>query len=663
MKTPLLRIALFCLAATALPAAETPAQAALNLAEALRDSATRDETVAKSALNPNTGERKKSVIFETWKSESKKMLPLPFTVAAEKISGDCAAVVLQQYDPLRSDVPHFVSFAIVRQVPPSDKAKDAKTKNVPASEWFAAPVPASFQNSVVTYDDAILQSRRELESWMLAREIELREKIQETIKKELNERITRAVSHEALAALDPKALMKAFIQALREKNHPAVLAYLGGHHPDAIPNWNSVIFRINKLFQGNDLQQWPWKLLADAQTLIAISEPLDLGDELTIDILALHPESISEEPDHLSFSILTEPQGRHYISLPSIFSQNQAAEDELGEVMDFDDSSHMKLFAQIVADAKSHLGQADLSKSEEVAKIILHSLKNNDFQRYWAINLSSLENLRDYVDGSTVSLWQEMQGKRGSSLFGQVGLKEHDDYAMLVLQTYSPRDSSGMELKTIWLSRSEGTWQITGSEAPEEGVPELTQWFTHEKKNWTAHWSESMLGDVVKLGGLAAKGPDATEVTEVFSAWQKDVQEKSFSKVIAHCASFDDPGSSLKMLRILAGELIYGSGTHEVLKVSVSGRWAGVSVKQSSGDSKTSAQYPLFIFVHTDRGPRLLPQVELKLNAIKNRSREFLNDIAIKDLGKRLPDGAVEELRSLYTDHTKLVEEKNAIKP
>jgi hypothetical protein len=117
------------------------------------------------------------------------------------------------------------------------------------------------------------------------------------------------------------------------------------------------------------------------------------------------------------------------------------------------------------------------------------------------------------------------------------------------------------------------------------------------------------------------------------------------------------------MLRILAGELIYGSGTLEVLKVSVSGRWAGVSVKQSSGDSKTSAQYPLFIFVHTDRGPRLLPQVDLKLNAIKNRSREYLNDIAIKDLGKRLPDGAVEELRSLYTDHTKLVEEKNAIKP
>ena len=660
MKMPLLRIALSCLVATALPAAETPAQAALKLAEALRDGVARDEVIAQSALNPDTGERKKGVIFETWKSESKKMLPLPFTVAAEKINDDCAAVVLQQYDPLRSELPHFISFAIVRQAPP---AADKKNAAPPKSEWFAAPVPASFENSVVSYDDAILQSRRQLESWMLTREIELREKIQQNIKQQLQERITRAVSPEALAALDPKALMNAFIQALREKNHAAVLAYLGGHSTDSVINWDSISFRINKLFQGNDLRQWPWTLFADAQALIAVSDPLDLGDELSLDVLALHPESISEEPDYLSISILKDPQGRHYISLPSIFTQGDVAEDELGEVMDYDDSGHMKLFAKIVGDAQAHLGNTDLSQSAEVAKVILQCLKNNDFRRYWAINACNLKNLREYEDGTTVSLWQELHGKTGSSLFGQVGLQEHEDNALLVLQTYSPRDNSGIQLKSIWLNRRNDTWHITGTEAPEEGVPELTKWFADEKKTWIANWSDSMLGDVVKLGGLAAKGPDVAEVTKIFSAWQKDLQEKSFTKVIAHCAAFDDAASSLKMLRALAGELIYGTGTIEVLKVTVSGRWAGVSAVQSSGETMKSAQYPLFLFVHTDKGPRLLPQVELKLNAVKNRSREYLNEFAIKDLGKRLPDGAVDELRSLYNDHAKLVAEKTAIKP
>ena len=660
MKTLLLRIALYCLAATALPAAETPAQAALNLAEALRDGSARDVVIAQSALNPDTGDRKKGVIFETWKSESKKMLPLPFTVAAEKINGDCAAVVLHQYDPLRSELPHFISFAIVRQAPHAAEEK----KTAPAEpEWFAAPVPASFENSVVSYDDAVLQSRRQLESWMLSREIELREKIQQDIKQQLQERITRAVSSEALAALDPKALMNAFIQALREKNHAAVLAYLGGHSADSVINWDNISFRINKLFQGNDLRQWPWKLFADTQSMFAVSDPLDLGDELSLDVLALHPESISEEPDYLSISILKDPQGRNYISLPSIFSQNEAAEDELGEIMDYDDIGHMQLFAQIVADAKAHLGNADLSQSAEVAKIILQCLKNNDFRRYWAINACNLKNLRAYEEGTSVSFWQELQGKTGSSLFGQVGLKEHEDFALLVLQTYSPRDNSGMQLKSIWLNRRNDTWHITGTEAPEEGVPELTKWFADEKKSWIANWSDSMLGDVAKIGGLAAKGPDLAEVTKIFFAWQKDLQEKSFTKVITHCAAFDDPTSSLKMLRALAGELIYGTGTIEVLKVTVSGRWAGVSAVQSSGEAMKSSQYPLFLFVHTDKGPRLLPQVELKLNAVKNRSREYLNDIAIKDLGKRLPDGAVDELRSLYTNHAKLVEEKTAIKP
>jgi hypothetical protein len=660
MKMLSLRIALYCLAATALPAAETPAQAALKLAEALRDGVARDEIIAQSALNPDTGDRKKGVIFETWKSESKKMLPLPFTVAAEKINGDCAAVVLQQHDPIRSELPHFISFAIVRQAPHAPEKKKAAR---PSAEWFAAPVPASFENSVVSYDDAILQSRRQLESWMLSREIELREKIQQDIKQQLQERITRAVSPEALAALDPKALMNAFIQALREKNHAAVLAYLGGHSADSVINWDNISFRINKLFQGNDLRQWPWKLFADTQSMFAVSDPLDLGDELSLDVLALHPESISEEPDYLSISILKDPQGRNYISLPSIFSQNEAAEDELGEIMDYDDIGHMQLFAQIVADAKAHLGNADLSQSAEVAKIILQCLKNNDFRRYWAINACNLKNLRAYEEGTTVSFWQELQGKTGSSLFGQVGLKEHEDFALLVLQTYSPRDNSGMQLKSIWLNRRNDTWHITGTEAPEEGVPELTKWFADEKKSWIANWSDSMLGDVAKIGGLAAKGPDLAEVTKIFFAWQKDLQEKSFTKVITHCAAFDDPTSSLKMLRALAGELIYGTGTIEVLKVTVSGRWAGVSAVQSSGEAMKSSQYPLFLFVNTDKGPRLLPQVELKLNAVKNRSREYLNDIAIKDLGKRLPDGAVDELRSLYTNHAKLVEEKTAIKP
>ena len=397
--------------------------------------------------------------------------------------------------------------------------------------------------------------------------------------------------------------------------------------------------------------------------MIAVSDPLDLGDELSLDVLVLHPESISEEPDYLSISILKDPQGRNYISLPSIFSQNEAAEDELGEIMDYDDIGHMQLFAQIVADAKAHLGNADLSQSAEVAKIILQCLKNNDFRRYWAINACNLKNLRAYEEGTSVSFWQELQGKTGSSLFGQVGLKEHEDFALLVLQTYSPRDNSGMQLKSIWLNRRNDTWHITGTEAPEEGVPELTKWFADEKKSWIANWSDSMLGDVAKIGGLAAKGPDLAEVTKIFFAWQKDLQEKSFTKVITHCAAFDDPTSSLKMLRALAGELIYGTGTIEVLKVTVSGRWAGVSAVQSSGEAMKSSQYPLFLFVHTDKGTRLLPQVELKLNAVKNRSREYLNDIAIKDLGKRLPDGAVDELRSLYTNHAKLVEEKTAIKP
>ena len=134
------------------------------------------------------------------------------------------------------------------------------------------------------------------------------------------------------------------------------------------------------------------------------------------------------------------------------------------------------------------------------------------------------------------------------------------------------------------------------------------------------------------------------------------------AKVIAQCATFDDNTSIIKMLRTLSGELIYGSGSYEVLNVEISGRWGGVSVKQISDKPNSTPQYPLFVLVGTEKGPRLLSQVELKLTTMGNRSREFLNEIAFKDLSKRLPNDAIGELRSIYDKHCNMVRKKDVIK-
>jgi len=257
-----------------------------------------------------------------------------------------------------------------------------------------------------------------------------------------------------------------------------------------------------------------------------------------------------------------------------------------------------------------------------------------------------------------------LQGKNGSSLFGRVGFLEGKNQALLVMQSYSPRNADGAQLQKIWLQRENDQWSMQ-ADIPDEEEEELDKWYNDHTQNWEKDWALALVGDAARIQDattLANHAPEPGKVREAFDFWVRAVQDKCMAKVVAQCATFDDNASIIKMLRTLSGELIYGSGSYEVLNVEVAGRWGGVSVKQISDKPNSAPQYPLFVFVGTEKGPRLLSQVELKLTTMGNRSREFLNEIAFKDLSKRLPNDAIGELRSLYDKHCNLVRKKDVIK-
>jgi hypothetical protein len=163
-------------------AAESPSQAALAFAEGLRDGLTNDKLLERCALNPDTGDRKKDQITSQWKADAKKMLPLAFRVAEEKITDRHAAVVLSQYDENGGGSSHVISLAIVKR----------------AEQWLAAPVLSSFQNSVVTYDADILAERKSLERWMLGREVFLREEIKNRASQSLLDAMQKSIDAESL---------------------------------------------------------------------------------------------------------------------------------------------------------------------------------------------------------------------------------------------------------------------------------------------------------------------------------------------------------------------------------------------------------------------------------------------------------------------------------
>ena len=628
-------------------AQETPAEAAIAFAEGLRDGMEQEKLEALSALNPDTGERKKHQITSEWKNDAKKMLLLPFEVAEEKISGDNAAVVLKQFDPAKGSAMNLLSLAVVRR----DK------------KWKTAPVLSSFQNSIVTYDEEILAQRRALEQWMVSREITLREELQTASRQRLREKMGKSISQDALKTISPRELIDGLIDAIRARDEAGVLARLGGFSADDVPEWDSISRRVSAVLSGNGLHGWPWKLLSGRQAMIAIGEPLDLGDEKVIDMLVLHPESVMEEPDWLSFQILQDKEGRSRVHLPEVFLLRNVAEEEMGDVMDMADSDHLALYEKLREQARRSFAQEDLSRASVMADVVEKSLQSNDFASFWGVGSMPANQIHLEGTPEIVTLWKALQGSAvGSSLFGRVGFLEKEEYALLVLQTYTPRSTDTIQLQKIWFTRKNKEWRLL-IEEPESPPEEITKWWDENRKTWAVKLADSLVADAVRIGGLAPQHPEAARVREVFAEWLQAVQEKSLAKVIRYCAAFQDERSVHSMMRALAGELMYGSGRYEVLDVSVNGRWAAVSAKYLSDKPKSTPQYPLYVFVFTDKGPRLLPQVELKLSLPVNRSRTYLNNLAFTDLKKLVPDTAVEELQKLFTKHEDLVKQQLQVKP
>lgn len=628
------------------PAAETPAKAAVAFAEGLRDGEIDEKLQKMCALNPETGERKKNQIMGAWKSTAGKMLSAPFEISEQKIQGSNAAVILTQRDRGEASSAHVLSLAVVQR----------------GNEWLAAPVLSSFQNSVVSYDPTILRERQELEYWMLGREILLREDLQRQSAQRLLEAMQKKIPAEQLKSIDAVELLRGLITAIRDRDQAGVLARLGGYSSESVPKWETMVRHLSSIFANGGTQNWPWSLLAHPQSLQALGSPLDLGDEKTVDMLALQPDSPKEEPDFLTFSIQLDTEGRARVIMPEIFWRNEVSEEEMGQVMDYDDEEQLALYENIVQQARQGLQGIDLSRSETLAGQIENCLQNNNFATFWGAGAAPAKKSLLAEMPQMVALWQKLQGPAvGSSLFGRVGLLEEKNHALLVLQSYVPRNTEAIQLQKLWLEQRDGQWRLLANE-PEQPANSCITWYEELKKTWSNKLADSLVMDAARIGGLAQAQPDPVKVREVFQSWLKAVQERSLKKVIPFCAAFQDDRSIQAMMRALAGELMYGSGRYELLDVAVHGRWATVSAKYLSDQPKSSAQFPLYVFVATDQGPRMLAQVELKLGISGNRSKNYLNNLAFTELQKYLPDGAVNELKTLYDKHCALVDQQSKTK-
>lgn len=617
-------------------AAESPAEAAVKFCEALRDGKEQAQVIAYSALNPQTGDIKKAKIFAQWKRDAQALLPRPFEIAEEQVRGDQAAVILSQWEA--SDG-HRMQLSLV-----------ACTKR--EGKWLACPVMGSFENSNVRYDPSILRDRQALTSWMHAREIHLREQWQMRVRQQWHERMSLRVSPSSLTTIEPKALLQDLLAGIRARDQAATLARLGGFSQDAVQDWPRIERKIHQVFSSDAWNQWPWKLLSSKQSILALGSAHELGDETVIEALVLHPDSLSEEPDFLSFSIFRDDQGRARIQLPEAFWLTAAAEEELGEIMDCDSPEHRQLYRSIRRQARRSWNNAPIEQPEALADIVEKSLQQSDFPSFWGAGSLAAQSADELLEmPAIIGLWKKLHGSTtGECLFGRVGFQVHKRHALLAMQSYSPGQQNPLVHHKIWFEKRGKEWFLCDA-IPQPTPDELLQWWNDQKNAWSEKMADSIIEQCTRIGGLAPLAPQEEQVREVFASWLRAAEKRELSALLPFCAAFQDERSIKAMLQHLARTLQQGGTEAQLMSIRTHGRWTTVSAKIPSSPSHTEVFYPMHVFVVTDDGPRLLPQMDLKLTDQENPSRHFLNQLTLRDLKKFLPDAAVGELQHLYEAH------------
>jgi hypothetical protein len=468
----------------------------------------------------------------------------------------------------------------------------------------------------------------------------------------------QSISPEQLATAQPDALVQGFLQSVRERNPAAAIARLGGFSENPSPKTADIHAHIIRCFESSEImREWPWNLITDPRSILVpgVVKANDSGHQVTM--LAIHPEALREEPQILVFQVTREENSLWQLRLPAFFEDGDVSEEDDSVLLFSQNQELLEALKKFVKEKRQSQPKDLYATAEAYAQYLTACLADHDFLRFWVAAVP--EDISGKSPGVPAILWQSFQdGGSGSSLFALLASKQEKEFLLAILQSYSP--SEGLKIKKLWLKeRPDKLWTLLFDE-PEEFPAELLAWCKTNEADWEKSHTHALTEKAQRISALANASLNIMEIRNSFQQWQKGMEAQNIRAVIPLCASFNDDTSILRMLRNLGRDIVHDTGKRSILQVHQSGRWGAVSGRLDFLKSDAKPAFPLHIFVATDVGPRILPQIDYRLVS-DNTTRDYLNKNALRDLTKIVPEQAIAELQTIIDAHRKLVAEQPLI--
>ena len=631
-----------------------PGEAALNFMTSLRDERRApNELLEGSVLSRYTGVIRRSVISQRLALLGRYLRDNRYDliVSSEKRDGDLAAVIINavsSQDPLEVDV-----FGLGLR----DRGADG---------WAVAPVPGSFDNVDLGYDQVLEKRADALESWMGEERLVKLRALEDEVLAGLQARMSIAEPSALAAAANPRELVKAFTEACQRGDLPAAMVLLGQFGGDLTEEERRLQRVMSLGLKGLDSRGY-WHFLTRSDVVRVVVQE-EGGDDLDAEVSLLIFDPRRGRPVSLIRFVLLYVGNRWTIELPSGLRLSDESRETFRRALlrdqDYDEDDALRnRFEKEFEDQNEPLRPATVKEAAEKVEQVLQEGSLRDFLRFAhrSPNLSELERRAAYR--YLGAFWNQFhQDAKAASDGRLLDVIEHEGAGALVFQLVSTAQDEHLEINPLILMRNKQGWSVAPGvttdgnfaeleEVRQEQQAEVLRRFENQREELTKRATadlRSRFGKATPLEDGLVSGEEAGALVRKF---RNLIRQGKLMELFSCGALLDSDDGMWEALNAMSYE--YRGARRSValdhqVHVQSGKSWAAVSLRVYSG-SGSSPSYPMYLVVATAEGPRIVVDVGLRLAT--NKGREVLNERVWERIEVFLEEEESALVRSLFEGH------------
>jgi len=616
--------------------AKGPGQSAIDFLKKVKDGQLNLNPGGDTALRAHTSQDKIKVIRKRLENLAGELDAGQLELGEVREDGEFAAVIVRQLGDF--DDSHL-------QVFPVAMVKAEKG-------WTAAPVLASFENSVAGYTVPLKKRLSSLENWMMReRVVDLQKLVQQSSERN-RERIKNSIVGENLEGSDLVKITRAFLKACEERNQAAVLGFLGGLSVPLPEDWQERVIASRVAVSENAQMEIPWRLLVSPDVIrIPVHEEYT-AERGMVSLACLDPrladsrESI-EKLVLFHFDFAKDPQGRWRIDLPGSLLRNDPDQLFLNEGLDAD------LLDRFVERLREKEPLHTSATAEEAVEAVIDSLKDGGLWNLmrW-VDLSGNPKEARVSCAAAATKWWSLNEPESFYAPVRLGFHQEGNLAVASFQWFSMSQVDRFEMEELFFKKVEGGWVwVPEISSVREHVSQeiLSNWLKEHGPEWRMTWKETLLGSSLRITSIPLERQvSEVQIRELIEGWYEALEKKDIRKALGFTAWLGEGIEiQLKALRNLSYEL---GAVSRISGIYRSGDWVAAGITSTKSNQTTHSFVPVLM---TSEGPRIIPEIDLI--AGETRTRDFLNGTSFDRLGAFVGKADLEELKGLFKKFQKEV--------